>query len=396
MTTILLILSRLRCLILVRTAFLLLALINPVASLTSTPSSPSSAAQGDSNAYFSLSAYQKARAIETTHSLDASRFHFQILFVDNNNFHGRVAEGLLGRVAEYNDAMCILFPSSATITTSSYSQAPIDAAAPQLAIAVCEKLGLCKTKCAAMGTAFDLSYLDEYDLIIAMDDQIRSLILRSLNDPADQVYYAPKCRLLSEFLSPTFCSAVSRSAVEVELDGNGNRNGHSGPADDDIILQSMLDYDLFQRVQPFSDLVRDRSSNVFSSDGITLKDIYTKGNYNDTPRIVLTNDGVAVPNFDAGWPLVEAAMIVASTGITRFCLDTMDSQMDASFQSLLVQHFCRKEHLHDALNWVQADDQLRKSSFAVTGYFSPEQRKDKFERHIENLRNAVLGGETST
>jgi hypothetical protein len=63
-------------------------------------------------------------------------------------------------------------------------------------------------------------------------------------------------------------------------------------------------------------------------------------------------------------------MIMASTGITQFCLDTMDSQMDATFQSLLQHHFCRKEHLH-GINWEQADDQLRKSSFAVTGYFLP-------------------------
>lgn len=359
---------------LVRTVFLI-ASIRPVASLSAT-----SSALGD-NAYFSLSAYQKARAIETTHSLDASRFHFQILFVDNNNFHGRIAEGLLGKVAEYNDAMCVLFPSSATITASSYSQAPVDAAAPELAIAVCEGLGLCETKCSAMGTAFDLSYLDEYDLIIAMDDQIRSLILRSLNNADDQAYYAPKCRLLSEFLSPTFCS-VSRGEG---LDGDHVDYGQ----DDDTALQSMLDDDLFQRVLPFSDLVRDRSSNVFSSDGITLKDIRS-----NTPFIVLSDSGVAVPNFDAGWPLVEAAMIVASTGITQFCLDTMDAQMDASFQSLLEQHFCRKEHLHD-IDWEQADDQLRKSSFAVTGYFSPQQRKDRFERHIEKLRNTVSGGEAS-
>jgi hypothetical protein len=119
---------------------------------------PLASAKGKNNAYFSLSAYQKVRAIETTHSLDASRFHFQILFVDNNSFHGRTAECLLGKVAEYNDAMCVLFPASATITVLSYSQAPLDAAAPAMAIALCEALGLCDDKCSATGTSFDMSH----------------------------------------------------------------------------------------------------------------------------------------------------------------------------------------------------------------------------------------------
>ena len=82
----------------------------------------------NSNDGFSLSAYQRARALETSNVLDASRFHFQICFVDNDNFHGRIAEGMLGRIAEYNDAMCVIFPASATIASS--PKAPRDAAAP--------------------------------------------------------------------------------------------------------------------------------------------------------------------------------------------------------------------------------------------------------------------------
>ena len=56
---------------------------------------------GSSDIPFSLSAYQKARAKATSNALDASRFHFQILFVDNDNFHARIAEGMLSRIAEY-------------------------------------------------------------------------------------------------------------------------------------------------------------------------------------------------------------------------------------------------------------------------------------------------------
>ena len=112
----------------------------------------------NSNDGFSLSAYQRARALETSNTLDASRFHFQICFVDNDNFHGRIAEGMLGRIAEYNDALFTIFPSSATISSS--PKAPRDAAAPEEAVAICEELGLCSVRCSEMGTSFDISFLE--------------------------------------------------------------------------------------------------------------------------------------------------------------------------------------------------------------------------------------------
>jgi len=34
------------------------------------------------------------------------------------------------------------------------------------------------------------------------------------------------------------------------------------------------------------------------------------------PRIILNENGAAIPN-QSGWPLVEAAMLVACAGITR-------------------------------------------------------------------------------
>jgi len=318
---------------------------------------------------FSLSAYQKQRALETSQSLDASRFHFQILFVDNNNFYGRIAEGILGRIAEFNDALFTLFPASATVASS--SQAPLDAAAPEVALTICESLSLCPTKSADMGTNFDLTLLESCDLVIVMDDEIRSLILRSLKTVSDQDYYAPKCRLLSEFLSPQFCS-ISCSDQQMET------------RDKDGLLQllnNMLDSELFERVRPFSQLVQVCSSSVFSTQSTTWKDLYE-------PRMVLTDNGAAIAN-TKGWLLVEAAMIVASAGIVRFCLDTMDAQFELAFKSLLEQHFRRSEHL--GINWEQADDQLRRGSFSVTGYFSPEQRKTRFERHLEDLRKQLEG-----
>ena len=277
------------------------------------------------NDSFSLSAYQRACAVETSKSLDGSRLHFQILFVDDDNAKGRIAEGLLARVAEHNDAMFVLFPASATIASS--RNAPRDAAAPEDAVKICESLGLCSTRCTMIGTSFDLSYLDEYDLIVAMDEDIRSLILRSLPH-ADQEYYSPRCRLLSEFLSPEFCKINN--------------------AKKETILLNMLDSELFGRVAPLSDSITDRSSNVF-----------------------FTDQG-------------EAALILASAGLTRFCLDTIDVQFEASFQSLLQANIGRNPRLQ--ADWDLADEQLRRCSAAITGYFSPAQRKTRFEEYLRKLR----------
>lgn len=286
--------------------------------------------------FFSLSDYQRARAEETSQSLDASRFHFQVLIVDNDNLHGRIVEGILERIAEYNDALFTLFPASATIESS--PKAPIDSAAPVEAVAVCELLGLCSIKGAALGTSFDLSCLDDYDLIISLDDDVQSVILRSL--PADSSY-AYKCRLLSEFLSPNF--------VNIQRSETNNNIG------DDTLLMEMVDPELLERTQSFYKIEKD--SNVFSAK--ILEDVYE-----------------------------PATMMLACAGITRFCLDTMDAQFDTAFTELLERHFYRIDHLGCSIR--QADDQLRRGSFSITGYFSPQQRHARIEQHLSTLRSKLL------
>lgn len=329
------------------------------------------------DAAFSLSVYQKERALETSQSLDASRNHFQILFVDDDNAKGRIAEGVLARVAEYNDAMCVLFPSSATIESS--RNAPRDAAAPEEAVAVCEALGLCSTRSTMMGTSFDLSYLEEYDLIISMDDDIRSLILRSLS-VTDQEYYGPKCRLLSEFLSPEFCGisqhvnpdsySNSEPPIIEATNITPDENTTSEPTNVQLLLNT-LDPDLRDRVVPFCEDVIDRSSSVITQ-----------------PESSATQ---------------TAALILASAGLVRFCLDTIDAQLEAAFQSLLQLNFHSRDHVRsmesnrddgstDASNryWEQVDAQLRRTCSSVTGFFSPGQRRARFERHMENLRHKFV------
>lgn len=319
----------------------------------------------NSNDGFSLSAYQRARALETSNTLDASRFHFQICFVDNDNFHGRIAEGMLGRIAEYNDALFTIFPSSATIS----AKAPRDAAAPEEAVAICEELGLCSVRCSDMGTSFDISFLDECDLIISMDEEIQEMILRSL--PAEG--YESKCRLLSEFLSGDFYSINAKNMSDAASEIKSSES----------VLIDMIEPELWERAGPFYDMAKGSSSSIFAASSTISKDVAE-------PRMILSEGGAAVPN-TIGWPLVEAAMLVACAGVTRFCLDTMDSQFDLALQTLLDTFFYREEHLDMSLD--EADAQLRKGSFSVTGYFSPRQRQERIEKHLADLRSRLGTGQ---
>lgn len=301
--------------------------------------------QNQDSLSFSFENYQKQCALEASQSLDASRLHFQILFVDDDNAKGRIAEGLLAKIAEYNDAMCVLFPASATISSS--RNAPRDAAASNTVLSICNSLGLCPSRSETMGTNFDLSYLDEYDLVVAMDEDIRSLILRSL-PTEDQEYYRPRCRLLSEFLSPGFVANGMTPGTLVGVKEKENQ-----------VQWDMLDTIYQDRVAPWKDQVIDRSSNLFA-----------------------TTDLVS------DWPMVEAGLILASGGITRFCLSTIEAQFEAALQSLLETNVYKKEHLEK--HWDEMDLQLRRCNSVVTGYFSPGQRKVRYERHLVQLQ-AKLG-----
>lgn len=140
----------------------------------------------------------------------------------------------------------------------------------------------------------------------------------------------------------------------------------------------MFEVDLWQRVEPFYDLVKDSSSTIFSH-SLDANDIHQ-------PSFVLSETGSAVPNTN-GWPQVQAGMLVACTGIVKFCLDTMDAQFDASLDNLLQKNFYKPQHLDFTVE--QADDQLRKSSFSITGYFSPKQRQERIKRHFDSLREKL-------
>jgi protein-tyrosine-phosphatase len=306
----------------------------------------------DQNLVFSLKEYQRQSALETSTSLDGSRLHFQILFVDDDNAQGRIAEGLLAKIAEDNDAMGVLFPASATISAS--RRAPKDATAPPSVLHICHDLGLCPSRSGTVGTEFATSYLDEYDLIVCMSEEIRGRIFRSLEGTENQDHYRPRCRLLSEFLSTEFVS--NRLLTSVTTTTAPAPNDQRSRLDTLQMDQwKMLDAKYQEKVYPYLNDVVGRSSALFA-------------------ECDLIHD----------WPVTQAGLIWACAGIAKFCLTTLEVQMQDSLDSLLQRLIHKPQHLQQS--WSVIDMQLRRCNASVTGYFSPEQRHSRFVFHLKGLR----------
>jgi len=321
----------------------------------------------------------------------ASRFHFQILFVDNDNFSSHIAECILQNIIEYNDALCTLFPESATIqSTQQLDGREADGKQQQSSFGrandimkVCNTLGLsyCTTTDDTISPYFELSLLDKYDLIISMNEDVQSKIVRSL--PVEMNGYEQKCRLLTEFLSMDFCG------VNNEEDGvDGEDMGSSDT--ESAAFMNLIPSELLDRVEPYYDRLinkKNKSSSIDTDDTDTSTQSSTTYQFTDSdmnePRMILSNNGAMIPNPTGFHPTISS-LIVACTGLTKFCLDTMDRQFDVAFETMLNLHFKELSDLEYTLE--EADAQLRRGGQGVSGYFSPEQRMERIQRHMNKLR----------
>ena len=308
----------------------------------------------------------------------ASRFHFQILFVDNDNFSSHIAECIIQNIIEYNDALCTLFPESATIQSTQQLEYGGEAVGTQQQQSysrtsditkLCNTLGLsyCTTTDDTISPYFDLTLLDKYDLVISMNEDVQSKIVRSL--PVEMNGYEQKCRLLSEFLSMDFFCSVNNDHVE-----GGDSN--VGDTECSTVFMNMIPSELLNRVEPYNDQLKDKLSTSFQLTDLDMNE----------PRMVLSNNGAMIPNPTGFHPTISS-LIVACTGLTKFCLDTMDRQFDVAFQTMLNLHFKELSDLEYTLE--EADAQLRRGGQGVSGYFSPEQRMERIERHMTRLRLAL-------
>ena len=354
---------------------------------------------------FSPQSFARSQALETAQALDASRFHFSILFVDQDNVLGRLAESLLERIAEYNDALFQIFPASATLEGG-----PVDASPPASAISTGQAWGLCETTLTAIGSAFDANEcLPQYDLIIATNEHIRAKILQQAT-PDDTV--ALQCRTLADFCQwHDFSSSIgnnnNKSDHQQEQQQSTSTSANTTSPSSHEALLNMLEPDLHDCVAPLIPLLAQHSheyNSLFHSAAATLEYAADNKNNDQTEAMVLlTDQGTVVPNRQSP-RVVHAALILATTGITRFCLDAMNVQMEDAFRHMLVTVLKHSNNdttknddntteNHTVLPWKTVEERLTLCNSAVAGYFSPRQRRERYEQYCEELRIGVVSVE---
>ena len=346
----------------------------------------------NSSGAFSFQAYVQGKAAATANALDASRLHLQILFVDTDNSKARIAEGLTARIAEYNDAMFMLFLAAATLLLANNKKNDhellSDSAPCAETVRVCEALGLCPVKSADLGTVFDTSQLDEYDLVVCLDDGTRTRILQSLHSSSsssssddDAEYYAPRIRTLAEFLVPAFWAHMDVPH------GSGDTN------DAPVSITDMLESDLVDLVTPFMDILNDPATDMAAvfeqADLVTpAASINIDVNSLSSSSLMWNDAGTAAIVNAQSWPVAQAGMIVASAGLVHFCLATLQAHLEAAYDALVgavVQQQLRRSSVSDLAWNEELDEQLRRCNAAVCGYFSPQQRQVRFEKYLRQL-----------
>ena len=259
--------------------------------------------------------------------LDASRFHFQVLFVDDDNRRARVAECCTEVLAAWGDAGWWIYPHSATINAS--AAAAVDG---RLA-AVLTACDFDSTRAAADGAVLDATDLDAYDLIVCADAATRTAVLDSFSDE--------------------FSDGFSEEAREQSIRELGDFASVATPEARALLLG--LDESLAARARARFD---GGAMDLAAADAAT-----------DRAR------------FDA---CLEST-VVCCANLVRYLMGTFDAAFVDKFNDLLRAHFYDQRHLR--VDWREADDALRRH--VVTGALDPRERERLFEAHMAALREKL-------
>ena len=134
-----------------------------------------------------LAEWQKARVQSL--DVDASRYHAQVLFVDDDNARARMAECCADATAHWADAGWWIYPHSCSLTED---QALVEHPRQE---AILTSLGFDGARVTAAGAALAKEDLDAYDLIICADAAVRDAVLALGGDES----YETSVRLLTDF-----------------------------------------------------------------------------------------------------------------------------------------------------------------------------------------------------
>jgi len=260
--------------------------------------------------------------------LDCSRYHVQVLIVDDDALRARTCEAMLEKVALWADAGWWIYPHSTSLGSPVY-----DLDDRTRLSEICAPFKLSKQCLSSATSEFDVNdVLDgTYDLVVCVDvevqEKVRSLVKQAVaNDPAAE----PDATVLS------LCDFLAIG---------GNR-------------LDTLDEEL-------SDLVASQ---------------YFKGlpGLMELPR--------AYTSQKEEWSRILAACALSCAGMTTYLKDLFDNYVVTAFNDLLEAHYRRAEHLN--VSWDECERAMRRH--IVTGGLTIQQRQELFEAHQTKLRTRLL------
>ena len=276
-----------------------------------------------------LTRWRQTRLETFAASFDASRYHAQVLFVDDDGARARTCEALLELVAMWADAGWWLYPHAAS-TSSNVADGQ---QSPPSLLRTAERLGLCTGRLSARAATLAPSDLLAYDLIVCVDlpvlEQVRTLAQAA---PGGGGSEAPLL-CLTDFLTS----------------GQGERFGLDG-----------------DRMAPLDDELR-----------ALLAPHYAKVN----GLIELPS---AYPSDEAAWEEVLAASAMCCAALTEFLKERFDAYFEDAYKALLRVHFVTAAHA-EGVTWAEAEEALRRHQ--VSGGLTIERRRELFEAHLARLLN---------
>ncbi|KAG0601899.1 hypothetical protein M758_11G146600 [Ceratodon purpureus] len=158
-----------------------------------------------------LAEWRSARTRSGQDLVDWGRYHLQVMFVDRSHrARSRLAEGIFERIAAWNGFGLILYGHSCGISVK-------EGELPSMSYkGEAQRLGVARHVFQAPATILDRSDLDSYDLIVAMDIEVRDEVLRmASSQPSNGNDYANKVRLISEFVSYGTTSLLEDTLLEI-------------------------------------------------------------------------------------------------------------------------------------------------------------------------------------
>lgn len=263
--------------------------------------------------------------------LDCSRYHVQVLIVDDDSLRARTCHAILERVAEWADAGWWIYPHSTSLGEPFYDKDDRSWLTNK-----CQPFDLSSSILLAPTSQFDVNDVleDTYDLIVCVDLEVQQ-----------------KVRSLVREASATEYSGINCSQP-------------------DAMVLSLCDFLAIggDRINALDEQLQDLVSGEYFRGLAGLAELPRTSRYRPEK-----------------WRQFLAGCALTSAGMTTYLKNEFDNFFVTSFKELLTAHYNRAEHLN--VSWDECEEAMRRH--IVTGGLTIAQRQQLFEVHLTNLRERL-------